>query len=105
MSPPSTVTVVLCHCSKFPGARWCEPVGWEPANELYGTEYADGAWWADGDEEAGLLCFVEGKEGQELQVSPGDLRVALSRDCQVIGPVIVGLASTKNVETENADTL
>jgi hypothetical protein len=89
MNATKTVAVVLCHRTMISEARWCEPLGWRPANEILGAEYADGAWWADGDEEAGLICFVQGKEGQELQVGLDDLRVALCRDCQVIGPVLI----------------
>jgi hypothetical protein len=71
------------------GARWCEPLGWEPVNEILGTEFAHGIWWAGSDEEAGLLCFSEGKEGEEIQVGLDDLRVALCKDSQVIGAVVV----------------
>lgn len=38
-----TVTVRLLHNASIPTARWCEPVGWEPANVIEGSELAQHA--------------------------------------------------------------
>ena len=94
-----TVTVRITHGSSIPGACWCQPVGWEPANEREGASYIDGSWYDDdGDdaapEVAGLVWFgnpeeYEGDEDQELviEVSIDDLRIASCGDCKVIGEV------------------
>lgn len=77
------------HRSSIPGARWCTPVGWEPANEINGAEFLDGSWWSDHEEEAGIVYFGEASDGDEIEVSPNDLRVASTGDCRVIGRVEV----------------
>lgn len=82
-----TVTVRLMHNTSLTRTRWCQPVGWEPANKLAGAEFVDGSWWDDQEEVAGLVCFAEGDEGDEIEVSLDDLRVASCGDCKVIGKV------------------
>lgn len=85
-----TVTVTLLHNASIPGARWCEPVGWEPANVIDGAEMDDGAWW-DGDEQvAGLVWFGERDAygvREKVEVELDTLRVASCGNCRVIGPV------------------
>jgi len=82
----------LMHNSSIPGARWCEPIGWEPSNEIEGAEFADGSWWSDSEEEAGLVWFGDvnayGSE-EVIDASLDDLRVASCGDCRVIGTVEV----------------
>jgi len=73
--------------SSIPQARWCVPIGWEPSNVIEGAEFVDGSWWGENEEEAGLVCFTQGDEGQEYCVALGDLRVASCGDCRVIGEV------------------
>lgn len=93
MTATKTLTVRLAHHSSIQGARWATPVGWEPANQIEGAEYAgDGSWWEGSGEEsnqqaAGLVCWAEGDEGEEIEVAADDLRVASCGDCRVIGPV------------------
>lgn len=83
-----SVSVRLMHYSSIPGARWCEPVGWEPTNEIEGAEHQEkGSWWDDQEEVAGLVCFVSGNEDDEIEVSLDDLRIASCGDCRVIGKV------------------
>lgn len=82
-----TVTVRLMHNTTLTRTRWCVPVGWEPTNNLTGAEFVDGSWWDDQEEVAGLVCFAEGDEGDEIEVSLDDLRVASCGDCKVIGKV------------------
>lgn len=89
MTATKTLTVKLCHCSSIPNARWCEPVGWEPVNEIEGAEFLDGSWWSENEEEAGLVAFVEGNEGDEIDVSPDSLRVVSCGDCRILGTVEV----------------
>ena len=57
----TTLKVRLLHRSSVPHARWCEPVGWEPGNEIEGAEFLDGSWWSDHEEEAGLLLLGAGR--------------------------------------------
>jgi len=80
-----TLTVRLGHRSSISGARWCQPIGWEPANTIQGAEFIDGSWW--GEEEAGIVCFVAGDEDDEIEVELDDLRLASCGDCRVIGTV------------------
>ena len=89
MAATKTLTVQLQHRSSIQQARWCQPVGWEPANKIEGAEFVDGSWWGETEEEAGLVCFVEGDEGDEIEVALDDLRVASCGDCRVIGEVEV----------------
>lgn len=83
------VTVKLEHRSSIPNARWCKAIGWEPVNQIDGAELLDGSWWSETEEEAGLVCFVEGDEGDEIDVALDDLRVASCGDCRVIASVEV----------------
>jgi hypothetical protein len=76
-----TVTVKLNHNSSIPQARW------EPTNEVEGAEFLDGSWWGVSNEEAGLVCFVRGDEGDEIEVSLDDLRVVSTGNCRVISKV------------------
>ena len=86
----TTLKVRLLHRSSVPHARWCEPVGWEPGNEIEGAEFLDGSWWSDHEEEAGLLCWAQGDDGDEIEVSADDLRVVSTGDCRVLGKVEAG---------------
>ena len=86
MNATKTLKVELGHRSSIQGARWCKPIGWEPANTVEGAEFVDGSWWNE-SEEAGLVCFVQGEEGDTLEVSAEDLRVASCGNCRVIGEV------------------
>ena len=88
------VTVRLCHNSSIPGARWCEPIGWEPANAIEGAEWVDGGWWGDDEQEAGLVCFghpatyrEDTGEDETAEVTLADLRVASCGNCRVIAEV------------------
>lgn len=81
-----TVKIRLLHRSAIPHARWCEPVGWEPTNRIEG-EWIDGGWWSETDEEAGIVWFGEGQEGDEVEADLDDLRVVSCGDCRVIGEV------------------
>lgn len=88
----TTVTVRLAHNAAIPGARWCQPVGWEPRNEIEGAEFVDGSWWSDSEEEAGLIwCGERDAYGAEevIEATLDDLRVASCGDCRVIGEVKV----------------
>ncbi len=92
MKATKTLTVRLLHNASIPGARWCEPVGWEPANVVEGSELADGAWWNNDEQAAGLVWFGErdaygANEVKEANLD--DLRVATCGDCRVIGAVEV----------------
>ena len=82
-----TLTVKLMHRSSISGARWCQPIGWEPKNEIEGADFVDGSWWSDSEEEAGLVCFASGDEGDEIEVDADQLRVATTGDCRVVGTV------------------
>jgi hypothetical protein len=86
MTTTQTLKVELKHRSSISNARWCQPVGWEPANEIAG-EFIDGSWWSESQEEAGLVCFVQGDEGDVIEVPVDELRVASCGDCRVIGEV------------------
>ncbi len=82
--------VRLMHNASIPGARWCEPIGWEPSNVIEGAEMQDGTWWDDDNEVAGLVWFgdVNAYGTQEIIVTDiDDLRVASCGDCRVIGEV------------------
>lgn len=85
-----TIRVRLLHNASIPSARWCEPIGWEPANEIAGAELVDGAWWDADEQVAGLVWFGErdayGHE-EVIDVTLDDLRVASCGDCRVIGEV------------------
>jgi len=89
MDETKTLTVILQHRSSIAGARWCEPVGWEPQNEIENAEFVDGGWWGDEEqgELAGLVCWSEGDEGEQIECRLDDLRVASTGDCRVIGAV------------------
>lgn len=82
-----TVTVRLNHNSSISGAIWCEPVGWEPHNELEGAEFSEGSWWSDEEEEAGLVWFGVGDEGEVIEADLDDLRVAACGNCRVVDKV------------------
>jgi hypothetical protein len=62
-----TLTVRLLDRSPIPHARWCEPVGWEPANKIAGAEYGYGAWWGAGGQVAGLVWFGHAEDHEELR--------------------------------------
>jgi len=83
------LTIALAHKSAIPGARWATPVGWEPANEIDGSEYLDGSWWSEDSETAGLLYFGAGSEGDTVEADADDLRVASTGNCRVIGQIEV----------------
>lgn len=90
MTTTKTLTVRLMHNASIPSARWCEPVGWEPANQIEGAEWVDGGWWDDDNQTAGLVWFGHPNEygaREVIEVSPDDLRVASCGNCRVIGPV------------------
>lgn len=72
----TTVTVVLKHRSSVPGARWCEPVDWVPENQIEGAEYVDGGWWDETSEVAGLVAFVQGDEGDVVEVDLDAVKLA-----------------------------
>lgn len=82
-----TVKVRLGHRSSIPGARWATPVGWEPTNEIEGSEFLDGSWWDETEETAGLVCFTPGDDGDQIDAPTDEVRVASTGDCRVIGPV------------------
>ena len=86
----TTKTVRLLHNASIPSARWCEPVGWEPANVIEGSELFDGAWWDADEQTAGLVWFGHPNEygaNEVMEANLDDLRVASCGDCRVIGPV------------------
>lgn len=83
------LTITLGHKSSIPGARWVTPVGWEPANDIDGSEYLGGSWWGSTEETAGLVYFGAGAEGDTEEVDAEDLRIAATGDCRVIGRVEV----------------
>ncbi len=85
----TTLTVELMHRSSIPGAIWAKPCGWEPENEIEGSEWIDGSWWDDAGNTAGLVCFVEGNEGDIVEVVLSDLRVASCGDCRVINGRVI----------------
>lgn len=87
MHATKSLKVVLGHRSSISQARWCQPVGWKPKNEIEGADFVDGSWWGESEEEAGLVCFVQGEEGEEIEVSSDDIRVASCGNCRVIGAV------------------
>lgn len=85
-----SVKVRLLHNSSIPHARWCEPVGWEPSNDVEGSEFVDGSWWDDDGETAGLVWFGDPDEygaNEVVEASLDDLRVASCGNCKVIGEV------------------
>jgi hypothetical protein len=85
-----TVRVRLLHNASIPSARWCSPIGWEPRNTVEGAEFADGSWWTDDEEAAGLVWFGDrnayGAE-EAIDANIDDIRVASCGDCRVIGTV------------------
>ncbi len=86
----TTRTVTLMHNASIPGARWCEPKGWEPANVIEDADFVDGAWWYDDEQAAGLVWFGNRDAygaRETVEVSLDDLRVASCGDCRVIGAV------------------
>lgn len=92
MNATKTLKVRLLHNASIPNARWCEPIGWTPANEVKGAEFDNGCWW-DGDEEAASLVWFghpnEYGANEVMQANLDDLRVASCGDCRVIGEVVV----------------
>jgi hypothetical protein len=82
-----TMKIRINHKSSVSGASWCTPIGWEPDNQIEEAEFVDGSWWSEESEEAGLLYFGEAQEGEEIEASFADLRVASCGDCRVIGEV------------------
>lgn len=85
------VKVKILHDSSIPNSRWCEPIDWEPANEIDGAEYTDGSWRDATEEVAGIVTFdahaVLESEDAIVEVPLDSLRVATCGDCRVIGPV------------------
>ena len=81
-----TVAVRLMHNTTLTRTRWCVPVGWEPANEIPGAEFIDGSYCDDQEEVAGIVCFADGCEGDEVEVELDDLRIA-SCGCKVLEDV------------------
>lgn len=87
-----TVKVRLLHNAAIPAARWCEPVGWEPANVVEGSEMADGSWWDDNEETAGLVWFGDQNAygaNEVIEANLDSLRVASCGNCRVIEAVRV----------------
>lgn len=90
MSNANKVKVRLLHNSSIPGARWCEPVDWEPANKMEGAVWADGAWWDEEDEVAAMVWFgdVNSYGAEEIvDVRLDEIRVVSAGVCCVIGGV------------------
>jgi len=87
MTTTKTLTVTLQHTSSIPGARWATPKGWEPLNQIAGADFVDGSWWGEESEEAGIVYFGEGADGEEIEANLDDLRVVSTGDCRVIGNV------------------
>lgn len=93
MNATKTLKVRLLHNASIPGARWCEPIGWEPVNEVEGSELVDGAWWDADEQTAGLVWFGHPDSygaNEVAEVSLDDLRVASCGDCRVVGEVELG---------------
>lgn len=87
-----TYRVRLLHNASIPGARWCEPIGWEPTHEVEGAEFVDGGWWSDDEEEAGLVWFGERDaygHQEIIEASLDDLRVASCGEVRILGEVKV----------------
>jgi hypothetical protein len=55
---------------------------------ITGAEWSDGSWWKGWEEEASLVCFAQGEEGEEVAVDIDDLKVVRCGTCRVIGNVI-----------------
>lgn len=90
MTTLKTLTVELQHRAAIGGTRWVKPIGWEPKNEFAGSEFTDGSWWDANEETHGLIAFnTTGEEGETVEVSLDDLRVASCGNCRVIGEVKV----------------
>jgi hypothetical protein len=90
MTATKALTVRLMHNAAIPNARWCEPIGWTPSNEIDGSELSDGAWWDDDEQTAGLVWFGHPDEfgaGEVIEANADDIRVASCGDCRVIGEV------------------
>ena len=90
MNATKTMKIRLLHNASIPGARWCEAIGWEPANQIDGAELADGSWWDENEEVAGLVWFGEVNAygvNEVIEADLGGLRVASCGDCRVIGNV------------------
>lgn len=87
MATTTKVKVEVGHRSSIPGARWCKPVDWEPANHIAAAKWVDGSWWGEHEEEAGLVCFAPGEEGDVIEVAVDDLAVATCGDCRPLGSV------------------
>ena len=77
----------LNHQSSIPGAIWCEPIGWEPTNEIEGADYFDSGWWDDVENVAGIVAFVDGDQNEVIECDISDLRIASCGDCRIIGEV------------------
>lgn len=103
------VKVRVLHSSSIPNARWCEPVDWEPANEIDGAEYIDGSWWDATEEVAGIVTFDSDAntllDDECIEVPLDSLRIASCGDCRVIGPVTVCKWIVINHEQFGARTL
>ncbi len=90
VSTETPVRIRLLHNAAIPGARWCEPIGWEPANDVPGAEVYEGGWWDADSQVAGLVWFGEVYaygSGEVIDADPAALRVASCGDCRVIGAV------------------
>lgn len=90
MTTTKTVKVRLLHNSSIPSARWCEPIDWQPANEIAGAEPCDGSWWSDDEQVAGLVWFGDRNAygaNEVIHADLDDIRVASCGDCRVIGEV------------------
>lgn len=84
----TNLAVELQHKSPTSGARWVKPIGWEPANQIDGSEFLDGSWWDANEETHGLVVFnTTGTEGETIEVSLHDIRLASCGNCRVIGEV------------------
>lgn len=84
---------LLHKCVTIPGSRWCEPIDWQPANDIPETIWVDGAWWDDTSEVAGVVCAYVvddgGEEGSVVDADLDNLLVVRSFSGQVIGRVTV----------------
>lgn len=89
MNATKTVRIRLGHRSSIPMAWWCEPIDWEPSNEIEGAEWCDTGWWDAEENVAGIVVFGDfSNDGREVfDVDLDELRVVSCGNCRILEDV------------------
>jgi len=91
--PVPSVLVYVGGALNLPGASWCSPVDWRPANIIDGYKWLDDSkkWVAENGDEACIVVYGRrSAEWRKMEVRLDELRVVRMRTWQVIGEVLVG---------------